>query len=379
MAIAPPGQKRAASPRRYNMRALWTLCGWGSAAALALLAVALTSVTNLGSERLRLALAPSGMPAQALATIGESPRPTPKSDALSRQLPPQPAQTAVKIETIARPDPPSRTAAETERLAATVRELTADRDRLSARMAELEQRLADVTGSIARQSAAAAPATPGSIPTVSGTALAEPPAVPVLNPPVGAPALGSDLVFASEIASPLWESVRQPAARPWPTPQTGPGEAQPETSRAEAVASLDVASPAETQPARPSVPESNAATDQSEQDEPAADPPELVEVPLPRMRVAATPHKPDYAVDLGGAFSREALAARWADLKDKFGSPLRSLRPLIRLEKRFGYAPYRLVIGPLADEAAAKQLCTRLSGEIDCRPTRFTGDRLAQH
>jgi hypothetical protein len=115
------------------------------------------------------------------------------------------------------------------------------------------------------------------------------------------------------------------------------------------------------------------------QGEPAADAPVLVGVPMPRMRVAAIPPKPEYAVDLGGAFSRETLAARWSELKVKFSSQLRGLRPLIGLESRFGFAPYRLVIGPLADEAAAKQLCARLAGKIDCRPAHFAGDRLAQH
>jgi hypothetical protein len=86
----------------------------------------------------------------------------------------------------------------------------------------------------------------------------------------------------------------------------------------------------------------------------------------------------DHAVDLGGAFSREALTARWTEVNGKFGSQLHGLRPLIGLESRFGYAPYRLVVGPLADEAAARKLCTRLSAKINCRPTRFTGDRLAR-
>jgi hypothetical protein len=57
---------------------------------------------------------------------------------------------------------------------------------------------------------------------------------------------------------------------------------------------------------------------------------------------------------LGGAISREALSTGWTEVKGKFGSQLHGLRPLIGLENRFGYAPYRLVVGPLADEATAR-------------------------
>jgi hypothetical protein len=247
-----------------------------------------------------------------------------------------------------------------ERLAATVRELAADRDRLRERVAGLEQELTDVTGSIARQSATA-PAPP-ELPAKAAPAAtaAAPPAVPVLKPPVGVPPLGSDVVIAPEIGSQMSESVPQPAPKTWPQPDH---TLQPGTASAEAA-------PADAMPPTGAP---------GEQGEAAADPQVLVEVPMPRRRMAAISPKSEYAVDLGGAFSHEALAARWSELKGKFGSRLRGLRPLIKLETRFGYAPYRLVIGPLADEAAAKQLCTHLSGKIDCQPTRFAGNRLAQH
>ena len=37
MAIAPRWKKTTSGARGFDMRALWVLCGWGSAAALALL------------------------------------------------------------------------------------------------------------------------------------------------------------------------------------------------------------------------------------------------------------------------------------------------------------------------------------------------------
>jgi hypothetical protein len=346
-----------AGTRRSDMRALWTLCGWGSAAALALLAAALTTISDPGSERLRLAAASTAMPEQAIVAIDEPARPTPKSDPLPRQAMPQQEQTAVKTTAIVRPELPPEITAETERLAATVRELAADRDRLRERLASLEQQLADVTGSIARDARATTPADPAK--TAHGAAGTEPPAVPVLTPPVGMPPLGPDVVFAPEIASSKPDGSRRPAAGPWPQPGSTSDAVQPEASQLTPLAPPDAVPP-------------------TGQGEPAANAP-VVEVPMPRMRVAAIPPKSEYAVDLGGAFSRETLVARWSELKVKFSSQLRGLRPLIGLESRFGYAPYRLVIGPLPDEAAAKQLCTRLSGKIDCRPAHFAGDRLAQH
>jgi hypothetical protein len=356
LAIAPPGQKGTVSPRRYDMRALWTLCGWGSAAALAMLAVALTTLTDRGSDRLRLeASTRPAMPEHAIAAIEVPARLTPKSETKQDQ-------TQVKTTAIT-PEIPPELAAETERLASLVRELVTDRDRLKNRLASLEQQLADVTGSIARQAIATAP--PDNKPAEStpagfGGGVGEPPPVPVLTPPVGMPPLGSDVVFAPEILPSISEGERRPEAKPWPHPTPTSDGAEPETLRSESSAPPGAAPAAEPQAG------------------PEGKPAVLVEVPMPRTRVAAISSGSDHAVDLGGAFSREALTARWTEVKGKFGSQLHGLRPLIGLESRFGYAPYRLVVGPLADEAAARKLCTRLSAKINCRPTRFTGDRLAR-
>ena len=117
----PNIRKRLRTPRP-----LWRLFGWGSAAAIALAAVAITSQTEAGSQRLQLALAYVSEPVRAVA----------------RRLPPRAAETD----------------AETQRLAAQVRELAADRERLTARIAMLERNLDDMTGSIKQQAAQAAAA-----------------------------------------------------------------------------------------------------------------------------------------------------------------------------------------------------------------------------
>lgn len=105
------------------MRALWRLTGWSAAATSPVAVLAITSQTDTGSERLKLAFAPRELPL----------RPVP----------------VVKI-------PPARRAedAEIARLQTQVRMLTADRDRLTERVACLEHTLDGLNGSIKRQTAA---------------------------------------------------------------------------------------------------------------------------------------------------------------------------------------------------------------------------------
>jgi hypothetical protein len=137
-------------------RPLWRLFGWGSAAVIALAAVAITSQTEAGSQRLQLALAYVGEPVRAVA-----------------QIPPRAAESE----------------AETRRLAAQVRELAADRERLTARIATLERNLDDMTGSIKQQStqAVAAPAVASpppapSAPSTTPAVIAAAPPAPALTP-----------------------------------------------------------------------------------------------------------------------------------------------------------------------------------------------------
>jgi hypothetical protein len=163
-------------------RPLWRLFGWGSAAAIALAAVALTSQTEAGSHRLQLALAYVSEPVRAVA-----------------QIPPRAAETE----------------AETRRLAAQVRELAADRERLTARIATLERNLDDMTGSIKQPAAPTAATAPPPAPSAPATT----PAVIAAAPP--APPL--PVLTPLAMPAPAETAASRPA-----TPQTQPAEAAPE-------------------------------------------------------------------------------------------------------------------------------------------------------
>jgi hypothetical protein len=142
--IAPPILDLAEGrKRRRDMRALWRLSAWGCAAAVALAALAITTQTEGGSERLALALAPGNPPVLA-ADMADLKRRAVEKDA------------------------------ETKRLETQVQTLAADRDRLATRLASIERNLDDMTGSIKRQAAA---------PALSPLAMA-----PVTSPAVSPPA-----------------------------------------------------------------------------------------------------------------------------------------------------------------------------------------------
>ena len=141
--------------RRHNMRALWRFSAWGCAAAFALAALAITTQTEGGSERLAYALAP-GAPRNLAVEMADLKRRTLEKDA------------------------------ETKRLEAEVTRLAADRERLTTRLASIERNLDDVTGSIKRQSSVTPPAlSPLAMPAAGAPAqaMAALPA-PVPLPPV---------------------------------------------------------------------------------------------------------------------------------------------------------------------------------------------------
>ena len=213
-------------------------------------------------------------------------------------------------------------AEENRRLETRLRELAADRDKLGARLATLEQNFSDLTGSIKRD-----------ISAVAATALAarqEP-------PPPAAPALA---------APPA--TTAAPAIRPEPAQQPLAAEA----------------------PAR-----SEATHDK---------PPQGVNVPMPPNRVAAAtqaapegPRKAEIGVDLGGARSMEILQARWVAVKANFGPVIEGLRPLAGYDNRPGIIPYRLIVGPLPNGAAAAQICSRMhASKVPCRTVDYAGEKL---
>jgi hypothetical protein len=264
--IAPPILDLAEGrKRRHDMRALWRLSAWGCAAAVALAALAITTQTEGGSERLAMALAPANPPVLA-ADMAELKRRALEKDA------------------------------ETKRLETQVATLAADRDRLVTQLSRLERSLDDMTGSIKRQ-AAVAPPSPSTLAMPAATA-----------PPAPPPAQSG-------------------------TPMTEP-------------------------------------------------------VPLPPVRMASAPAneagaeaqaKLEFGIDLGGASTLDVLAARWSAVKANFGPLLTGLHPLAAHDSRPGSTAYRLVVGPVANPAAAMQLCTRFAAaRVTCRATKFDGEQLAQ-
>jgi len=161
---------------------LWRLCGWGSAAAIALTSLAIITQTESGSERLQLAFAPSSAPERAVAAADVPPR-------------------VIGIDK------------ETVRLEAQLRVLAADRDRLTARIALLERNLDDMTGSIKRQAAQEAVVPAAKPPIVSAPATTQQAAAPA-SPPAAAP---TPARIEVPMIAPLAMPVLTDNAAPWPT------------------------------------------------------------------------------------------------------------------------------------------------------------------
>jgi hypothetical protein len=147
--------------RAFDMRSLWRLATWGTAATVALVVAVAGSYLDTGSRR----------PASAAA--GNAPSA-------------QPASRSQEAE------------AETRRLAEAVRVLTADRDRLVARIGTLERNLEDMTGSIRRQGSEKAPETA--------------PPSPAAASPAPAPAATEANVAA--VAAPSEPQAASPASQP---------------------------------------------------------------------------------------------------------------------------------------------------------------------
>lgn len=302
---------------RTEMAALWRLGTWGACAAAALIAVAVASQTERGGERLHSAFA-APAPVDTLA-IAEA------------------RQRAAEAQ------------AETERLAAQLRDLTADRDRLAARVAGLEHNFEDITGSIKREvaevAARVAPPPPADLPKIASVAPAQPvpPPAPAAPPP-------------EEKAKAISQDGALQASPP-PAPPPAP------------VAAAPVA--AAVPPAAPAAPVAAAA--------PPAPAPEVKIAAAPAAEPALPqPGKPAIGIDIGGSSTLALLNARWTAMKAHHGPLLLGLRPLALHERRPGRLPYRLVLGPLPDVGTAARLCTQFAAaRAACHPARYAGEALA--
>jgi len=182
-AIEPPEPDMSYIRKLLGQRyPLWRLCGWGSAAAIALASLAITTQTESGSERLQLAFAPSSAPERAVAA----------ADAPTRVI-------GIDKETV--------------RLEAQLRVLAADRDRLTARLTLLERNLDDMTGSIKRQAAQEAAVPAAKPPIVSAPATPPQAAAPESQPVAAPPPARIELIRILPLAMP----VPTDNAAPWST------------------------------------------------------------------------------------------------------------------------------------------------------------------
>ena len=354
---------------------LWRASLWGGAAIVALASAILITQTDIGSQRMR-------------QVFGAEP---------------PPARTVTQADFVAQPDPEMQRR-ETARLEAQVRELAGDRERLTARIATLEQNLSDVTGSLKRELAAAAARPVSPAPTV---------AAPMTSPPARLEPIGkndsksdgkSGLPEGAKSPEPKTQEAKLQEAKPQEAkpqdakaqeakPDARPAETQPsqdsrepeedaKTAEARAAAAKAAASLpqiAATQPTAPPTAEPEPAAPQSS--EPQVAPPLGEPIPLPPMPIAGElshsgPSK-EVGIDLGGARSLEIMQARWAAVKANFGPLLNGLRPLVARDPRPHMTPYRLIVGPLPNAAAAAQVCARFAASrVTCRTTKFAGAQL---
>lgn len=325
----PPDPDLPTARKALRTHPLWRLFGWGSAACVALAAVALTSQTEAGSKRLQLALSYASEPVHVVALI-----------------PPRAAGTVAE--------------AETKRLAVQLHDLAADRERLTTRIAMLERNIEDMTGAIKRQTEHLAAARAAAVNTpqlelsapatmLAFFAAATPPtsALPVIMPPAMPPVSGLPTLAPLAMPAPNVTTASWPTTKP---------EAEKPALQAK---TADTASESARLP-----PVRVAAAPASE---PAVEPPE--------------PAKTEFGIDLGGAGSLETLRIHWATLKANYGPLLEGLHPIVtQLARHPAGVTYRLVVGPLPDAAEAARLCARFPVmRTGCHPAKFVGAQLAAH
>jgi hypothetical protein len=309
----------------FTMQSLSRLAMWASTAAAALFLAILTSHSDVGSERVSVALA-----SLHLAPPPSLPRTTDAPTQMASQLV---SQRTGELE------------ATTRQLSQAVRVLTEDRDRLATRLATLERNVDDMTGSINRQIEAAKAARQVVAPPQTTQVAA------ANRPQVSPPASSAPQVNQAASTDTAW-------SEPAPVLTT------PETIVA-AVTPV-VPPPAGMTEALPASPLTPAPDASAEQAEPAMAPP--------------APANAGYGIDLGGGRSAISLRARWAGIRSAHPQLFEGLEAVaaVRPATRTRPAELRLVIGPVASPAAAARLCASLVPfRLFCRPAAFGGDHLA--
>lgn len=207
-----------------------------------------------------------------------------------------------------------------------LRLLATDRDRLHSRVVSLERNLDDITGSIKSQLASRPMPETTSLQPESGAVAPETLPAIVGNAPAGPPDLPDWLASAPE---------------PWPSPSAAT-EFAPAPPPAEPAPPVRVtALPAESQPAPPSA-------------------------------VSRT----QFGIDIGSGSNLEEVRILWNAARTQHGRLIGKLRPIVsKREDRAGNPDYRLIIGPLANAAAAARLCGRLgAADVMCSTRPYQGE-----
>jgi len=114
---------------------------------------------------------------------------------------------------------------------------------------------------------------------------------------------------------------------------------------------------------------------------------------LTRPAIVADPAKPaadaapqaasppiEYAVDIGSGLTIEALRTRWLAIYSAHPQLFDGMKPIVGIKEvpHASRVELRLVVGPIAQPGAAKELCASLTPfGLFCQPTLYDGQRLA--
>lgn len=211
-----------------------------------------------------------------------------------------------------------------------LRLLAADRDRLLSRVASLERNLDDITGSIKSQ-----------VPRPPPDLSREPPSFDQLP------------------------QIPTTEASPARTESSSPPESKlPNVWPRASLANTAIVMPGafDGAPAWPAPPARVAVVTPADQ-------------PMAPTVVSRT----EFGVDIGSGSDLAEVRSLWNAAKSQHGNLVGNLRPVVlRREDRAGNTDYRLVIGPLANAAAAAKLCATLgAADIMCSTRPYVGERLA--
>jgi hypothetical protein len=109
---------------------------------------------------------------------------------------------------------------------------------------------------------------------------------------------------------------------------------------------------------------------------PQTSPPQPASAQAPAPAVTA----PEYAIDIGGALSIQALRARWLGIRSAHPQLFEGLIPTVALREvaKSKRVELRLVVGPLANAEAAARLCAALVPfRLYCQPASFGSQHIA--